>query len=126
MENVILVIHLLIALSIIGLVLLQRSEGGGLGIGGGGGGVGGIASPKATANMLTRTTGILAACFFSTSLILGVLAGGHSRPTSILDSVENPVPALEEGMEKVSDEVEAKPEAAKPKLDDAPAVPVSE
>lgn len=76
MENVVLVIHLLLALAIIGLVLLQRSEGGGLGIGGGG--LGGLATPQGTANLLTRMTAICAAGFFCTSLVLGILAGVQS------------------------------------------------
>lgn len=79
MENVILVIHLFLALAIIGLVLLQRSEGGGLGIGGGGGGLGGLSTPKGTANLLTKATAFCAAAFFCTSLILGVLASQDSR-----------------------------------------------
>ncbi|HRC27330.1 MAG TPA: preprotein translocase subunit SecG, partial [Alphaproteobacteria bacterium] len=57
METVLLVIHMILALAIIGLVLIQRSEGGGLGIGGGGGGLGNFATPRATANALTRATG---------------------------------------------------------------------
>lgn len=90
MENVVLVIHLFLALGIIGLVLLQRSEGGGLGIGGGGGGLGGLATPKATANLLTRLTAVFAAAFFCTSLTLGILAGVHSTSrTSLVDEVEN-------------------------------------
>lgn len=89
MEHVILIIHLFLALAIIGLVLLQRSEGGGLGIGGGGG-LGGLASPKGTANALTRATALCAAGFFCTSLILGVLAGTHSQTrNSILGVMEN-------------------------------------
>jgi len=80
MESVILVIHLFLALAIIGLVLLQRSEGGGLGIGGSsGGGMGGLASPRGTANFLTKATAFCAAAFFCTSLGLGILAGGHSQ-----------------------------------------------
>ncbi len=96
MENVILVIHLLLALAIIGLVLIQRSEGGGLGIGGGGGGMGGFASAGQTANALTRATGICAGLFFTTSIILAILAGTHSKDSaSLLDSLDNPVPAVE-------------------------------
>lgn len=91
MDNVILVIHLLLALAIIGLVLLQRSEGGGLGIGGGGGGLGGLATPKGTANLLTRATAICAGLFFCTSLILGILAGSRSEGSkSILDRLDTP------------------------------------
>jgi len=80
MESVVLVIHLILALAIILLVLIQRSEGGGLGIGGSsGGGLGGLASAKGTANALTKMTGICAAGFFVTSLTLAVLASGDSR-----------------------------------------------
>lgn len=85
MESVILVIHLLIAIGLVGVILIQRSEGGGLGIGGGT--MGGMMSTRGTANLLTRTTGILAACFFATSIVLAILAGGHSRPSSIIDSL---------------------------------------
>ncbi len=92
MESVVLVIHLFLALAIIGLVLLQRSEGGGLGIGGGSGGLGGLASAKGTANILSRATGICAFAFFSTSLLLGILAGTHSRDREgILEGLEVPV-----------------------------------
>jgi preprotein translocase subunit SecG len=86
MEAVILVIHLLIATALVGVVLIQRSEGGGLGIGGGGSS-GGFMSARGTANLLTRTTAILAAAFMVTSLVLAVLAGSHSRPRSIIDTL---------------------------------------
>ena len=89
MEHVVLVIHLILARAIIGLVLLQRSEGGGLGIGGGGGGLGGLATAGQTANALTKATAFCAACFFVTSLILGILAGTHSNGGSILDELDN-------------------------------------
>ena len=94
MENVILIIHLILALSLIGLILLQRSEGGGLGIGGGGGGMGGFASAGQTANALSRTTAICATAFFVTSLTLAILAGTHHKSGSVLDSLDAPVPAV--------------------------------
>lgn len=84
MQTVIIVIHLMIVLAMVGLVMLQKSEGGGLGMGGGSGG--GFLSSRGTANVLTRTTAILAALFFCTSLILSVLAGFDRKPRSILDS----------------------------------------
>ncbi len=88
MESVILVIHLILALAIIALVLLQRSEGGGLGIGGGNGGMGGLASARGTANALTKLTGLFAAGFFITSLSLGYIASQkHSASKGILESV---------------------------------------
>ncbi len=82
MQHVVIVIHLMLVLALIGVVLLQRSEGGGLGIGGGGGG--GFMSSRGTSNLLTRTTAILAGCFFATSLVLSILAGWGRAPTTII------------------------------------------
>jgi preprotein translocase subunit SecG len=70
----------MLVLGLIGVVLLQRSEGGGLGIGGGGG----FMTSRGSANLLTRATAILAGLFFCTSLILSILAGMNRAPTSIL------------------------------------------
>lgn len=90
MEHVVLIIHLMLAVSLIGLILLQRSEGGGLGIGGSGG-LGGFATPGGTASVMTRATAIVAFCFFTTSLVLGILAGKHSgATTSIMDKLDTP------------------------------------
>ncbi len=84
MTTIILVIHLLIAIALVVVVLLQRSEGGGLGIGGGGGS--GLVSVRGTANLLTRATAILAACFMLTSLTLAILASQTGEPASVLDA----------------------------------------
>jgi len=89
MLTIVLSIHLILAICLVGAVLLQRSEGGGLGMGGGsggGGGMGGLMTGRDTASLMTRTTGILAAGFMATSMILAIMAGGHSKPTSILDN----------------------------------------
>ncbi len=80
MQQVVIVIHLMLVLAMIGVVLLQRSEGGGLGIGGGSG----FMTSRGTANVLTRATAILAGLFFATSLILSILASMNRAPTSIL------------------------------------------
>jgi preprotein translocase subunit SecG len=80
MLTFIIVIHLMIVLAMCGLVLLQKSEGGGLGIGSGGG----FMTSRGTTNVLTRSTAILAACFFVTSLLLSVIAGWNRNPGSIL------------------------------------------
>ena len=80
MQHVIIVIHLMLVLALIGVVLLQRSEGGGLGIGS----TGGFMTSRGTANVLTRATAILAGLFFVTSLLLSILAGVDHKPTSIL------------------------------------------
>jgi preprotein translocase subunit SecG len=94
MASVILVIHMFLALAIIGLVLIQRSEGGGLGIGGSGGGLGGLATPQGTANILTRATGFCAAGFFITSLTLGSIASHSGSSTSkLMDALDAPATA---------------------------------
>jgi preprotein translocase subunit SecG len=91
MQEVLLVIHLMLAIAIVALVLLQRSEGGALGIGGSGNV--GMMSGRAAGNLLTRATAIAAAAFFATSIGLTILAGGHSRPASILDQAPAADPA---------------------------------
>jgi preprotein translocase subunit SecG len=97
MQTLILTIHILIALALIGSVLLQRSEGGGLGIGGGGGSGGGFMTARGTANMMTRVTAILAACFFATSLILAIMAGSQRDSVSIVDEVISETPSPSSG-----------------------------
>ncbi len=93
METIILVIHLLIGLALVGVVLMQRSEGGlgGLGGGGGGasGGMGGLLGNRTTANLLTRATAVLAALFMTTSISLAILAGNTGESGSIVN--ETPV-----------------------------------
>jgi preprotein translocase subunit SecG len=82
MTTVLLVIHLMIAAALIGVILLQKSEGGALGMGGGG--MSGFMTGRSTANLLTRTTAILAAAFFVTSLTLAYLAGNRQPATDTL------------------------------------------
>ena len=82
MQTVIIVIHLMVVAAMIGVVLLQKSEGGGLGIGS----TGGFMSSRGTANVLTRATAVLAATFFATSLLLSILAGMDRKPRSILQN----------------------------------------
>ena len=88
MQQVLIVIHLLIVIALVAVILLQRSEQGalsGLGGGGGGGGLGGLMTGRGQANLLTRTTAILAAAFFATSLLLAIISGNASAPKSIID-----------------------------------------
>jgi preprotein translocase subunit SecG len=85
MTTVILVLHLMIAAALVAIVLVQRSEGGALGIGGGGGG---FMTGRSAANLLTRITAALAAAFFGTSIILALLASHGSQPRSVLDGVK--------------------------------------
>jgi preprotein translocase subunit SecG len=91
MQTVIILIHLMIVLAMVGLVLIQKSEGGGLGMGSGGGS--GFLSSRGTANVLTRTTAILAALFFATSLFLSILASFDRKPKSILGTGTPSAPA---------------------------------
>jgi preprotein translocase subunit SecG len=92
METVLIVIHLMVVLALVGVVLLQRSEGGGLGIGGGSG----FMTARGAANALTRATAILAAAFFATSLTLSIVARYGEKPIDILDRV----PATSDGAGK--------------------------
>ncbi|MGA2290950.1 preprotein translocase subunit SecG [Bradyrhizobium sp.] len=80
MQTVIIVVHLKIVATLIATVMLQKSEGGGLGMGGGAG----FMSSRGTANLLSRTTAILAVGFFATSLLLSWLAGYDRKPSSII------------------------------------------
>ena len=121
MESVFLVIHIFLALAIIGLVLLQRSEGGGLGMGSGG--MGALASVQSTANILTRLTAICAAGFFATSLILGVLTGSHSSKADLMNKLETVPPAATAPAEApAKTEAAPAPETPPP----APSAPVAE
>ena len=92
MIQVILVIHLILAIAIVVVVLLQRSEGGALGIGGSGT-FGGLVSGRAAGNILTRATAGLAAAFMLTSLVLTILAGRTNERTSITEGLQRPPPA---------------------------------
>jgi preprotein translocase subunit SecG len=82
MENVLLVAYLLIVLALIAVILVQRSEGGGLGMGGN---AGGLMTVRGSANLLTRTTGVLAALFFATAIGLTVLSELNRGTDTILD-----------------------------------------
>jgi preprotein translocase subunit SecG len=124
MQTVVILIHLMIVLAMVGLVLIQKSEGGGLGMGSGGGG--GFLSSRGTANVLTRTTAILAALFFATSLFLSILAGVDRKPRSILDGGGTPAapgaPAVPGSGGGVLDRLRGEPPAA-PAAPSGPQVP---
>jgi len=85
MASVLLILHLFVTLALIGVVLLQRSEGGGLGVGSSQG-MGSFMSGRGTANLLTRTTAVLGTAFFVLSLALALLGRGTGQPRSILDA----------------------------------------
>ncbi len=90
MVTFILIIHIILAICIICAVLLQKSEGGGLGIGGSGGGTsGGFMTARGTANFMTKLTAFLGACFFLTSIILALLSPNNTP--SIAEEVEKSI-----------------------------------
>jgi preprotein translocase subunit SecG len=82
-----LVVHTLIAIALVAVILLQRSEGGGLGIGGGTGG--GLMTARGAANLLTRSTTILATAFIVSSIVLAVLAAGTNKVKAVDTSLAN-------------------------------------
>jgi preprotein translocase subunit SecG len=92
MENVVLTIHLILALLLIGVVLLQRSEGGGLGMGGG---AGGTMSARGAATAMTKLTWIFAAAFIVTSITLTILATRGSDGGSVVDTATTEAPATD-------------------------------
>ena len=120
MESVILIVHLMVAVALVGTVLLQRSEGGALGMGGGGGGGGGFLSGRGAANLLTRTTAILATIFFVTSITLTLLGKSSTESRSVLDtvSINKDAPAKKPALP-------ALPGGGKTKPADGPVVPLS-
>ena len=112
MNTVLLLIHVMVALTLVGVVLLQRSEGGALGIGGGG--AGGFMTGRSAGNALTKTTAVLAASFFATSLLLSILAA-HQKPASTI------LPAGQRGLAPL--QVPAAPAPALPQAPAAPSAP---
>ena len=90
MITLILTVHIILACCIIGAVLLQKSEGGGLGIGGSGGSGGGFMTARGTANFMTKLTAILGACFFLTSILLALLSTSNNS-SSIVKEVEKSI-----------------------------------
>lgn len=91
MHTLLLLIHFFLSAGLIGLILLQRSEGGALGMGGG---PGGLMSGRGAASLLTRSTSILAAGFFITSILLTVI-GNRGAPSSVVDRVSSPTTTQE-------------------------------
>jgi preprotein translocase subunit SecG len=122
MENVVLAIHLILALLLTGAVLMQRSEGGGLWMGGSGN----VMTARGAANAMTKATWILAAAFITTSIILTILAAADSAGSSVTDQigVEAPAPAATETAPLGGDLLPPVTDApAAPPAADAPAAP---
>ena len=112
MSTVLLLIHVMICVALVGVVLLQRSEGGALGIGGGGGG---FMTGRSAGNALTKTTAILATAFFVTSLALSIIAS-HQRPSTILPGGEGGLAPLQ---------IPGAPSSGAPQAPAAPTAPIA-
>lgn len=123
MTATLLVIHILLAISLIAVILVQRTsaDGGGLMGGGGGSNMGGMLSVRGTANLLTRLTGIIATAFIGTSILLTILAGSHNHSRSITDQIK-PV-SVEQ---KAPDQKTSEPQPAGTTDKPTPSVPVSQ
>lgn len=114
MENVVLIIHLILALSLIGAVLMQRSEGGGLGLGGGGGGPTG---GRAAATALGKFTWLLAIGFICTSIALTIIGAQNSAGSSVVDGIDLTIPDDTATTPDLGDSL------LPPSLDDEPLIP---
>lgn len=126
MTTILLVIQVLLALGIIGLVLIQRSESDGFGLGSGSGM--GVISGRAKANLLTRVTAILAAAFMINSLLLAIITANESS-TSLVDRLPDAPAAVEktvapeegEGVGEATPAEEGSAPAEAPATEEAPA-----
>lgn len=95
--NILLIIHIFITIALIGAILLQRSEGGGLGMGSGGASSN-VFTARGAANFLTRVTAVLAGLFFLNCLLMGMIAKRQIHQTSsILDGPSSPATPTPEG-----------------------------
>lgn len=124
MNTVVIVIHLMLVVAMIGVIMLQKSEGGGLGIGS----TGGFMTSRGTANVLTRATAILAAGFFITSLFLSWYAGHERKPGSGLGAPSSGGGLIEQlggGQQKAPPQQQQPAAPATPAAPAGPQVPQS-
>ena len=125
MQNVLLVIHLMVAIALIGVVLMQRSAQDGGGLMGGGGTMGGLFTSRGSANLLSRTTAVLATLFIVLSLALAIIAGQSHGAKTIAEQLEAAPVATDKGIQSPAPAEAAKEEPAAPVVPAAPSVPVS-
>ncbi|MGB0723709.1 MAG: preprotein translocase subunit SecG [Gammaproteobacteria bacterium] len=118
MQSIVLVIHVLLALGLIGLILMQHGKGADMGAAFGSGSSGTVFGAQGAGNFLTRLTAILATLFFLTSLVLAYLSTEAVAPTSVVDQFEEAPAAVQVPDESVP------PAAAQPSNEDVPVVPV--
>ncbi|MFT3972780.1 MAG: preprotein translocase subunit SecG [Amaricoccus sp.] len=115
MQAVVLSIHLILALALIIVVLLQRSEGGALGMGGGG-----VMTSRGAATALSKLTWMIGAAFVVTSLALTIIAARDSRSNSVIDGMDTSAPAATPAVPDLGTDLLPKVPGA---TDDGPATP---
>jgi len=128
-QNIVLVLHVIIAVSLVALVLLQQGKGADAGAAFGAGASGTVFGSKGSSSFLTRTTGVLATLFFITSLTLFVLATETKTVSSVVDQVQSQqkietqpeVPVSDVPVSDVPASSTAKPQPTQPSTSDVPA-----
>ena len=93
MQNVLLVVQAMLALALVGVILIQRTAQDGGGLTGGGSTMGGLFTARGSANLLTRTTAVLATLFIVNSLALGAIASSQHQGKSLIDQIAVPTSA---------------------------------
>ena len=134
MQHVVIVIHLMLVLALIGVVLLQRSEGGGLGVGGSSSG---FMTARGAADFLTRSTAVLATIFIVLAIALAAIAGVSRQPQTIDTSLANkvapanqaapvvPVPGQLTPQQQPQQQQQQQAPAGQSPAENAPAVPLA-
>ena len=125
MRAVLSILHLLVTIGLIFVVLLQRSEGGALGMGGGGSGLGGLFSPRGAASTLTRTTIGLGFAFFALSMALTMMTLGTRQPSSLLAPTTQGAPGAPGALPGLPSRGPAAPPAVPGTAPAAPAAPAA-
>jgi len=115
MQSVLLVVQLMLALALVGVILIQRTAQDGGGLTGGGSTMGGLFTARGSANLLTRTTAVLATLFIVNSLALGAIASSQHQSKSLIDQIAIPSSAP----------AQTEQAPAAPATPDAPQVPVA-
>lgn len=114
MDSILLIVHLFVAVALVGLVLLQQGKGADMGAAFGSGSSQTVFGARGSANFLSRTTSILATVFFITSLTLAYFAGQARQGESVVDRIDGLSP------------VETMQEQTAPAMEDVPLVPSEE
>lgn len=106
-EQIVMVLHVIVALAIVGLILLQQGKGADMGASFGGGGSQTLFGPSGGGNLLTRATAVLAAVFFATSFGLAIIAKQKASMTAVDELIATPTVIAEQVENSAADTIEA-------------------